>query len=436
MPQQYQTTTRFGIESAFGGSEFGIVLLSIDGKVGGIAMTAPDRASPNHRPIHISARKQWLAIGLGATAGVLRTWNRLGSRRYAQPRRVLVLEPFGLGDLISFEPLVRCLRQSGYEVVLGAKPEWRPLLPEGPGLTWLDLFLPWATHNEQAKYRLASYFQRPWRESLKGLRRLGRGAVGIDTRGDIRSGLVLQLAGCSRVLSLSTYLGSNVHVSPRAAELVPFTSQLRRWELNLAFLEPLGVKVDRTSVGPPFLPHLRPVRPGSAIGFMPVAPWRGKLWIAERWRELAGRLRQLGSEIRVFCGPGQCSLAEQHVGTGLPVVECGSVESWARELNQCRLMVTLDSGPMHLADALGIPVVALFGQGWLPFWAPSAKGSRVLAHQNDPDFAVCHPIEENTPLGQKYMNRITVDEVFSAVRELQAELELTVATSLHVARSK
>jgi ADP-heptose:LPS heptosyltransferase len=248
--------------------------------------------------------------------------------------------------------------------------------------------------------------------------------------------LVLQLAGCSRVLSLDTYLGSNVRVSPRAADLVPFTSRLRRWELNLAFLEPLGLKLDTASVSPPFLPHLRPIRAGAGIGFMPVAPWRGKLWMPERWRELGDRLRKLGLEIRVYCGPGQRALAEQQVGPGLPVVECGSVETWARELSCCALIVTLDSGPMHLADALGIPVVALFGQGWLPFWAPSSKSSRVLGHQNDPDFAVCHPIEENIPLGQKYMNRITVDEVLSAVRELQVELDTTRANSLHVAGSK
>jgi ADP-heptose:LPS heptosyltransferase len=340
---------------------------------------------------------------------------------------IVVLEPFGLGDVISFEPLVRCLRAAGREVVMGAKPPWRALFPEGAGLTWLDLHLPWATHDEQVKYRLAAYLGRPWRESLSGLRRLGHGGLGIDTRGDIRSVLVLQLAGCRRVLSLTSYQGSNVLISPRAAELVPFTPRLRRWELNLAFLEPLGVKVDLATVAPPSLRHLRPAQTGAArsIGLMSVAPWRGKLWMPERWRALIRLLDERGCHVRAFCGPGQRGLATEQVGADVEMIECGSVRDWAAELTRCGLIVSLDSGPMHLADALGVPVIALFGQGWLPFWAPSAPGSRALAHQDDPDFAVCHPIEENTPIGQKYMRRISVEEVLAAIEQIQSTRFLT-----------
>lgn len=388
-------------------------------------MSGHDPSSTQPRPIHISARKQWLAAGLGLAAALVRSCNQVGRSPRPDPVPVLVLEPFGLGDLISFEPLVRCLRDCGRHVVLGAKPEWRALFPEGPGLTWVNLHLPWATHNERAKYRFASYFQRPWRDSLRALRRWGKGAVGVDTRGDIRSVLVLQLAGCRRVLSLSTYLGSNVRVPPRAAELVPFTSQVRRWELNLAFLKPLGAETDPASVTSPHFAHLRPEQPAPsrAVGLMPVAPWRGKLWLPERWQQLTAQLRKSGCEVRAFCGPGQRGLAEEQVGSGVEVIECGSVENWARQLTRCGLIVTLDSGPMHLADALGVPVIALFGQGWLPFWAPSAVGSRVIAHQDDPDFTVCHPIEENTPLGRKYMSRIGVEEVLAAVREVWQTIE-------------
>jgi ADP-heptose:LPS heptosyltransferase len=354
---------------------------------------------------------------LGGAAAALRVWNGLGSGAAGAPERILVLEPFGLGDLISFEPLVRTLRGAGREVVVCSKPEWRGLYPPGERLRFLDVHLPWATHNERAKYKFASYFQEPWRDSLREMRRLGRGAIGLDTRGDIRSGLVLQLAGCRRVVSLSTYLGSNVTVPRAAAELVPFTPDLRRWELNLSFLEPLGIKLDARAVSPPFFAHLaRPAPPGSrCVGFMPVAPWRGKLWFPERWRQLAQELVQAGCTIRALCGPGQRWLAQEQVGNGLEIVECSSVEDWARQLQPCAVVVTLDSGPMHLADALGIPVVALFGQGWLPFWAPSGPHSRVIAHQDDPDFAVCHPIDANTPLGQKYMARIGVEEVLEAV---------------------
>jgi ADP-heptose:LPS heptosyltransferase len=66
---------------------------------------------------------------------------------------------------------------------------------------------------------------------------------------------------------------------------------------------------------------------------------------------------------------------------------------------------------MHLADALRVPVIALFGQGKLPLWSPSGPHSHVISHQNDPDFFLCHPIEENAEIGKKFMNRIEVAEV-------------------------
>ena len=75
---------------------------------------------------------------------------------------------------------------------------------------------------------------------------------------------------------------------------------------------------------------------------------------------------------------------------------------------------------MHLADALNVPLVALFGQGKLPLWAPSSGRSRFVHHQDDSDFAICQPIFENIPLGQKFMNRIGTDEVLEAAREVMA----------------
>jgi ADP-heptose:LPS heptosyltransferase len=259
------------------------------------------------------------------------------------------------------------------------------------------------------------------------MRRLGRNSIGLDTRGDIRSVLLLQAAGCRRVLTLSTYLGSNVRIWKAAAELVPFSPHLRRWELNLAFLEPLGIKLDPSALPGPSLKHLAKPRTGPArcVGFMPVAPWRGKLWLPERWQQLRLALKERGCEVRVFCGPGQTRFAQEQVGSGLDIVECGSVESWGPELSSCAAIVTLDSGPMHLADAIGVPVVALFGQGWLPFWAPSGKHSRVIAHQDDPDFTVCHPIDENIPLGQKYMSLIRVGEVLEVVEQTLREPPVT-----------
>ncbi len=369
---------------------------------------------PPNEIIHIGSRKRLLSLVLYFAAVVLRLLNQF---RRARPQRVLVLEPVGLGDLISFDPLVRELLARNYEVVLCAPPQWRPLLAAKPGQIWCDLRLPYASHNEKVKYQLGLYFQEPVRGDLRRMRELGPGSIGIDTRGDIRSVLLLYWAGCKRVISLSCYLGSDLPMSSLVAELIPFDNSLRRWEVNASFLRALDPAADLRRVAPPRLYHLIARAPKRRVGFVPIAPWAGKLWPRERWQAVAQSLRADGWEVLAFAGPGQAAAARGQVGDDIPVIECPSIQKWADEFNQVAFVVTVDSGPMHLADALGVPVIALFGQGKLPLWAPSAEGSVAMAHR-DADFFVCHPIVANTGLGQKYMNMITAEEVLAAVRGL------------------
>jgi ADP-heptose:LPS heptosyltransferase len=366
---------------------------------------------PPNEVIHIGARKRLLSLILYLAAILLRF---LALFRKAKPDRVLVLEPVGLGDLISFDPLVRELLKRNYEVVICAKPEWRPLFAEQPRQKWVDLRLPWATHDEQIKYEIGRYFREPTRTDLRNLRAIGSGAIGLDTRGDIRSVLLLYWAGCKRVISLSNYLGSDLPMSSLAAELIPFDNSLRRWELNLRFLRALDRDADLAVVGPPRLNHLIQKSRSRRVALMPIAPWAGKLWPRERWIAITKALREKSWEVVGLCGPKQSETAREQIGPDVPLTECGSIESWAREFNQCTFVITVDSGPMHLADALDVPVIALFGQGKLPLWAPSGTRSVPLARR-DADFFVCHPIVANTHLGQKYMDRITVADVLAEV---------------------
>jgi ADP-heptose:LPS heptosyltransferase len=74
---------------------------------------------------------------------------------------------------------------------------------------------------------------------------------------------------------------------------------------------------------------------------------------------------------------------------------------------------------MHLADALGVPMVALFGPGLLPLWAPNSRLSRVVSHQHDADFRACHQVEANIALGREFMHRIQPAEVLAALRQIE-----------------
>lgn len=372
-------------------------------------------ASGPVRLIRVGLARRLAASALGLVVAGWRLWGRLSPKSRLVPEpTVLILEPFGLGDVISLEPLVRGLVQHGYEVRLCARPEWQPLYPHIQ--QWVPAAVPWARHQSTAKYRWVDYHRPQFRQFLHQLRRAAAGTVGLEPRGDIRSVWLLHLAGCRRVLTLSNYLGSDLRVPAWAAERVAFWPGLRRWELNLRFLAALAGG-DVRAVGPPRFPHLAEAQtpPDSRhVGLVPVAPWPGKLWSPGKWQELAAGLRRLGWEVRALCGPGQAEAARQSTGQQVPVVVCDSVPAWAQALQRCAVVVTLDTGPMHLADALGVPVVALFGQGLLPLWAPSGPRSRVITHR-DEAFVPCHPTDANVPLGRAYMDRIGVSEVLEAV---------------------
>jgi len=368
--------------------------------------------------IHFSLKKRLMAAGLGVMAGLLRFW-RAVLRPPARERSVVLLEPFGLGDVISHEPLVRSLRANLYDVTFCGAAPWRVLLP---GINWVDAEIAWGRHATGEKYPLRAYTGPKFREFLRTLRNASRGAVGIDTRGDIRSVILLHLAGCRQVISLSRYLGSDLKVPRLAATTVEVSAELRRWESNLLCAGPLGLKTFGNEG--PKLAHFIQQRTGATptrIALVPVAPWRGKWWPSENWRSLAAQLSQRGCECVGLCGPGQRIEAEQIFQADVKVLECGSVAEWAARLQEFSFLVTLDSGPMHLNDALGRPVVALFGQGSLPLWAPTHPDSVVVTHQGDPDFRLLAPTEANTASGEEFMRRITVAEVLKAVDGLMAK---------------
>ncbi len=108
----------------------------------------------------------------------------------------------------------------------------------------------------------------------------------------------------------------------------------------------------------------RPViafHPGAAYG-------SAKCWPPDAFARLADQLvEQLDTDILVLCGPGERDIArtiERSASTDhiVSLAEAGlSIGQTKALLQQCRMLVTTDSGPRHLAAGLGIPTVALFG---------------------------------------------------------------------------
>ena len=147
-----------------------------------------------------------------------------------------------------------------------------------------------------------------------------------------------------------------------------------------------------------------------------------KLWPIEYFAELARRVTQrLDHDVLVMCGPKETETVRRIADlSGSPNVftmaegplDFGTAKACIR---RSRLMVSTDSGPRHLAAALGKPVVGLFGP-MLPIWSenPTQQAINLML---DLDCIGCH--KRVCPLGHhKCMRDLTVDMVFEAVVEL------------------
>ena len=159
------------------------------------------------------------------------------------------------------------------------------------------------------------------------------------------------------------------------------------------------------------------------IGFNPGAAFgSAKRWIPERYSAVGDFLvRQQGARIAILGGPGERALGDA-VAAGMrgPARNlCGrtTTAELVGVLSRLSLLVTGDSGPMHVAAALGVPVVAVFGP---TDWRETAPlGSR---HRLVREPVHCSPCKlRDCPIDHRCMTRISADRVLGAARDLLGE---------------
>ncbi|MGI5869503.1 MAG: glycosyltransferase family 9 protein [Kiritimatiellia bacterium] len=358
--------------------------------------------------------------GLAAVALRLFTapWRARLARRRGADAPVFLYEPYGMGDVIALQPLVRAHLDAGRAVVLAAKPAWADLVPPHPAFSFVPVSPGYTSYDPRRKYR---GFFRQARRLARALRPHAAGADGIDVRGDVRSLVILYLAGCGRVRTLPRYFTANdCRVVPLAARFVPLRRDVSRRLVNAAFA-PEGATLDR-----PTMKHLMPsggvVPDPRRIGLVPLTPWAGKQWVPERWRDVVQKLKAAGFTPVVLCGPGERAAALDATACEPGDVDCREADSprrWVALLAKCGAIVTVNTGPMHVADALDKPLVVIEGGSRLPLWAPENDHAVVIHHQPEAPCAPCHQVGD-PGCGRRCLMLVEVDEVLDALRELIA----------------
>jgi heptosyltransferase-3 len=109
---------------------------------------------------------------------------------------------------------------------------------------------------------------------------------------------------------------------------------------------------------------------------------RGKRWPLENFLEVVAKLGEKGYRVITFLGPEESDIAailKAALRPGAAVICEPSVRKFAAILSQLNLFICCDSGPMHLACAVGVRVLAIFQARDVARWAPPSSAARVLS---------------------------------------------------------
>ncbi|BCS52422.1 lipopolysaccharide heptosyltransferase II [Geobacter sp. SVR] len=166
---------------------------------------------------------------------------------------------------------------------------------------------------------------------------------------------------------------------------------------------------------------IRPEEP--VLGINPGATYgSAKRWYPERFAEVARQLAtHWSARVVIFGGPGERDIANDIAarleGTGLNLAGQTNVRELMALIKRCNFFVTNDSGPMHIAAAFGVPLVAIFGPtdhtGTAPF-----TDKAVVVRRDVP----CAPCKlRECPTDHRCMTAVTAGDVVQAALRLMNE---------------
>jgi heptosyltransferase-1 len=276
--------------------------------------------------------------------------------------KILILKPSSLGDVIHAIPVLRLLKQTypSSEIYWWISAELSSLLESDPDLTGLFLF-----------YRKKSESPFFWPTLIKELRRMRRMGFThvIDLQSLARSGITAWLANGEVTIGLddpregaSTFYDIRVPRPSYETHAVDWYLQtLRYFNIKPHFgFEWLPGRADAASKM-----KQAGVRDGRII-LNPGAKWENKRWPAENFRELALTIAQVFPEKQIVLLGGR---SDYEITSGirngsdsiLDLTGRTSLPEMIEVIRGADLMVTNDTGPMHMGAALGTPLVPLFG---------------------------------------------------------------------------
>jgi len=336
--------------------------------------------------------------------------------------KILIIRLGSIGDVVLTTPVIAALKLSNPDADLDflVKKEYYELLIGNPNI------------------RRVIPFDGSRHKGLKGLleiagelRKEGYRYV-IDLHGNLRSRAIAALIPASKTLrydkqALKRRLllhGFRPHTKHTVDAYLSVLAPL----FAVAYLKPtpataIYLSQEEEKGAASFIAQYSVSEGSTIVGLNPGARWQTKRWLEEGFIDVGRRMaKELGAQVIVFGGPDEVDLCKRvAVGIGkegISVAGRVGLKETAALINRCKVFVSNDSGPMHMATAVGTPVVAIFGPTVQGFgFSPLGKSIVVEKELR------CRPCSlhgsDSCPKGHfECMKKINADEVFERVKEM------------------
>ena len=295
--------------------------------------------------------------------------------------KILVVRVGAMGDVLHALPAVAALKRMrpDWRVDWAVDPRWAPLLigddERGPAVDMVHL----APAKEWSRAPLSPATVRSVLMLRKRLRE-EHYDLAVDMQGTLRSAVIGKMAAAKQFVG---------YADPRELMAVSFYKRkiARRGahvvEQGAALLgEACGVPLEPGAVEIPHAQWAEHWAETEAVLSRPMCVlavgggWGAKQWPAERYGALTGELKRMGFDVVVNAPRGDDQIAARVVETsgGMARIVVCNVTGLVSLMRRADLLVGGDTGPTHLAAAMGVPVVALYGPGLL--WKETGHGGR------------------------------------------------------------
>lgn len=255
--------------------------------------------------------------------------------------------------------------------------------------------------------------------------------IALDLQGLLKSAAMAKLSGAARVIGFERAALREQSAAWFYTETVPVAPGAHIIQKNLSVLPALAIAntvmrfpfvVPKSAVADEVASQVAALGASGSVLINPGAAWPNKRWAPERFGEVAHLLRERHSLASfVLWGPGEAELAgavvnaSRGAATRAPQTGLGDLLALSQRAS---LMVSGDTGPVHLAAAVSTPIVGLYGPTWPERNGPWDPDDEAVSRAQTCE---CHHKRQCQRAGtgaiesRMCINEISVEEVMTAV---------------------